>query len=573
MADEHQGSEHQQGARTPPALRRIGMEINPMVFFPSAIAILLFLAFGTFFSEVAEDVFVAMETMVANAFNWWYIALVTGLLVFVVYLGLSRHGHVRLGKDDEEPEFSLLGWFTMLFSAGMGIGLLYNGVAQPLTFLDAPPTTEPGTIAAANEAMDFVFYHWGLHPWAIYSTVGLAVAYFAFRRDLPVSFRSAFYGVLGDRVNGRIGDVLDVFAVFGTLFGVAASLGLGALQINAGAGEVLGVPVGVGSQIVIIGIITVVATISVVLGLDKGIKRLSQFNIGLSFTLLLFVFVAGPTVYLLDSLVENVGSYLQNLASISFFTDPLDEAQQIQIDWTMALWGWWIAWAPFVGIFIARISRGRTIREFILGVLLVPTIVSFVWFTVLGESALRHELVGDGGLLDVLEQEEGDSLVFFSFLETLPFATITSIVAIVAVFIFFVTSSDSGSLVIDMMTSGGHPDPPKGQRVFWALTEGAITAVLLLAGGLDAIYASAMTVALPLTVILVFMAWSLLRGVSADPSSVPRARETRGRRRRTDTAERPADTEGSGDTGGSSDTDEAPAADTAAEPDETPRST
>jgi choline/glycine/proline betaine transport protein len=551
MADRQDAGEHQQGARTPAALQRIGMEINPMVFFPSAIAILAFLAFGTFFSETAEDLFVAMEEGVANGFNWWYILLVTGLLVFVVYIGASRHGNVRLGKDDEEPEFSLIGWFTMLFSAGMGIGLLYNGVAQPLTFVDDPATTEPGTIAAANEAMDFVFYHWGLHPWAIYSTVGLAVAYYAFRRDLPVSFRSAFYGVLGDRINGRIGDTLDVFAVFGTLFGVAASLGLGALQINAGAAEVFGVTYGVGTQIAIIGIITAVATVSVVLGLDKGIKRLSQFNIGLSFTLLLFVFIAGPTVYLLDSLVENVGSYLQNLASIAFFTDPFEEAQQIQIDWTMALWGWWIAWAPFVGIFIARISRGRTIREFILGVLLVPTAVSFVWFTVLGESALRHELVGNGGLLDVLGEEEGDALVFFSFLETLPFATITSIVAIVAVFVFFVTSSDSGSLVIDMMTSGGHPDPPKGQRVFWALTEGAITAVLLLAGGLDAIYASAMSVALPLTVILVIMAWSLLRGVAADPSSVPRAK---GERRRSHS---------------SKDTTPPPDSD-AAEPDETP---
>jgi choline/glycine/proline betaine transport protein len=313
--------------------------------------------------------------------------------------------------------------------------------------------------------------------------------------------------------------------VFGTMFGVAASLGLGARQINAGAAEVFGVPFGVGSQIAIVGIVTAVATISVVLGLHKGIKRLSQFNIALSFALLAFVFIAGSTVYLLDSLVQNVGSYLQSLVSISFFTDPFGQAEQIQVDWTMALWGWWIAWAPFVGIFIARISRGRTIREFILGVLLVPTLVSFVWFTVLGESALLNELTGDGSLLEVLGEEEGDALVFFSFLEGLPFTTITSIAAVVAVFVFFVTSSDSGSLVIDMMTSGGHPDPPKGQRVFWALTEGAVTAVLLLAGGLDAIYASAMTVAVPLTLILVVMAWSLLRGVSSDAASQRRPRK------------------------------------------------
>lgn len=492
------------------------MEVNPVVFFSSAIAIVAFVAFGAIFSEPAEEFFLTIEEAVATNLSWWYILLVTSLLVFVIYLGASRHGHVRLGKDDEAPEFSLIGWFTMLFSAGMGIGLLYNGVAQPLTFIDDPPTTEPRTLAAANESMDFVFYHWGLHPWAIYSTVGLAVAYFAFRRDLPVSFRSAFYGVLGDRINGRIGDVLDVFAVFGTLFGVAASLGLGARQINAGVDEVFGIPFGVGSQIAIVAVVTAVATISVVLGLNKGIKRLSEFNIALSFVLLAFVFVAGSTVFLLDSLVENIGSYLQSLLSISFFTDAADQAEAIQVGWTMALWGWWIAWAPFVGIFIARISRGRTVREFILGVLLVPTAVSLVWFTVLGESALLNELEGDGSLLEVLGEEEGDALVFFSFLDTLPFSTITSIAAVVAVFVFFVTSSDSGSLVIDMMTSGGHPDPPTGQRVFWAITEGAVTAMLLLAGGLDAIYASAMTVAVPLTIILVFMAVSLLRGLASE---------------------------------------------------------
>jgi choline/glycine/proline betaine transport protein len=531
---------HQQGARTPPALQRLGMQINPLVFFASAVAIIAFVVFGATFSETAEELFLEIEAVVADNLSWWYVALVTGLLAFVLYMGLSRHGNVRLGEDEDEPEFSLLGWFTMLFSAGMGIGLLYNGVAQPLTFLDEPASAEPGTVEAANEAMDFVFYHWGLHPWAIYSTVGLAVAYFAFRRGLPVSFRSAFYGLLGDRINGRTGDVLDIFAVFGTMFGVAASLGLGARQINAGTSEVFGVPFGVPSQIGIIAIITAVATISVVLGLHRGIKRLSQFNIALSFALLVFVFVAGATVFLLDSFVDNVGSYLQSLLTMAFFTDRLGEVPHIQVDWTMALWGWWIAWAPFVGIFIARISRGRTIREFVLGVLMVPTLVSFFWFTVLGESAIRHELFGDGGLIDVLGEEEGDALVFFTFLDTLPLTTVTSIAAVVAVFVFFVTSSDSGSLVIDMMTSGGHPNPPRGQRVFWAVSEGAVTAVLLLAGGLDAIFASAMTVAVPLTVILVLMAWSLYRGVTTEPHRQHRPRGRRSRAAPADAADEPS---------------------------------
>jgi choline/glycine/proline betaine transport protein len=511
------GDAHQQGASTPLFLARLGLEVNPRVFFPSAVAIVAFVAFGALAAETAEEVFFAAEAAVAATLNWWYVSLVTGLLGFVVWLGASRHGRLRLGSADEEPEFSLLGWFTMLFSAGMGIGLLYQGVAQPLTFLGDPALAEPGTAAAADEAMDFVFYHWGLHPWAVYSTVGLAVAFFAFRRGLPVSFRSAFHGLLGDRIEGRIGDVLDVFAVFGTMFGVAASLGLGALQINAGATEVLGVTYGTSSQMIIIGSVTLVATVSVVLGLDRGIKRLSQFNIGLSFALMLFVFLAGSTVFLLNSVVDNTGSYLQNLVRLSFFTDPDGIASHIQLDWTMALWGWWIAWAPFVGIFIARISRGRTIREFVFGVLLVPTLVSFVWFTVLGDSAMLMELTGSGELSEVLAEEEGDALVLFSFLGALPWSNITSIVAVVAVFIFFVTSSDSGSLVIDMVTSGGHPDPPKGQRVFWAVTEGAVTAVLLLAGGIDAIYASAMTVAVPLTVILVLVAVSLQRALRDEP--------------------------------------------------------
>jgi choline/glycine/proline betaine transport protein len=523
---DREASPHQQDARTPAFLRRLGMEVNPFVFFVSAALIVGFVIVGSLFSEEAEAAFAAVEEAVANGLSWWYVALVTGLLIFVLYIGLSRHGHVKLGPDDEAPDFSLLGWFTMLFSAGMGIGLLYNAVAQPLTFVTDPPTAEPGTLAAVNEAMDYVFYHWGLHPWAIYSVVGLSVAYFGFRRGLPISFRSGFYAILGDRIHGRIGDAIDIFAVFGTMFGVAASLGLGARQINAGLGEVFGVSFGVGPQIGVIAVITAVATISVVLGLHRGIKRLSEFNIALSGALMVFVFLAGSTVFLLDSFVDNVGSYLQSLTQIAFSTDPFDIAEHVQVDWTMALWGWWIAWAPFVGIFIARISRGRTIREFVAGVLLVPTMVSFFWFTVFGESAIARELFGEGGLSEVLEAEEGDALVFFAFLEGLPLATLTTVAAVVAVFVFFVTSSDSGSLVIDMMTSGGHPDPPKGQRVFWAVSEGAVTAVLLLAGGIDAIFTSAMTVAIPLTVILVLMAWSLVRGVRQEAAAVHRGART-----------------------------------------------
>ena len=494
-------------------LTKLGFRVQPIVFFLASALILSFIAATSLFPGPIGDFFTANQDFVASSFGWFYVLVVTAFLAFVVWLGFSRYGDIRLGEDDEEPEFSYLGWFAMLFSAGMGIGLLYNGVAEPLSHYLSPPLAEGGTIEAAEEAMLFTFYHWGFHPWAIYSVVGLSVAYFGFRRKLPVTLRSAFYPLFGERINGPIGHAIDVFAVIGTLFGVAASLAIGALQISAGLNSVFGLGNSTWLHMIVIAVVTLTAITSVVAGLDGGIRRLSQANLILSLSLLVFLFVTGPTTFMLDSFVENSGKYIQILADVGFWTDPYDQSDGWQASWTLAYWGWWLAWAPFVGMFIARVSRGRTIREFVLAVLIVPTVVSFFWFSIAGDTAIKMVREGNERLPEVLNSEGGLDVIFFAFLESFPFSSLTSVLLIVAVFVFFVTSSDSGSLVIDMITAGGHTDPPVGQRIFWATVEGLAAAVLLLAGGLEAVRSAVAAAGLPVAVLLVMMCVGLTKAL------------------------------------------------------------
>ena len=494
-------------------LSKLGFRVQPTVFFVASALILSFIAATSFFPGPIGEFFTANQDFVASSFGWFYILVVTGFLAFVVWLGFSRYGDLRLGEDDEKPEFTYLGWFAMLFSAGMGIGLLYNGVAEPLSHYLSPPLAEGGTLEAAEEAMLFTFYHWGFHPWAIYSVVGLSVAYFGFRRKLPVTLRSAFYPLFGERINGPIGHAIDIFAVIGTLFGVAASLAIGALQISAGLDSVFGLENSTWLHMVVIAVVTLTAIASVIAGLDGGIRRLSQANLILSLSLLVFLFVTGPTTFMLDSFVENSGKYIQILADIGFWTDPYDQSGGWQASWTLAYWGWWLAWAPFVGMFIARVSRGRTIREFVLAVLIVPTVVSFFWFSIAGDTAIKLVRDGNERLPEVLNGEGGLDIIFFTFLESFPFSSLTSVLLIVAVFVFFVTSSDSGSLVIDMITSGGHTDPPVGQRIFWASVEGLAGAVLLLAGGLEAVRSAVAAAGLPIAVLLVLMCVGLTKAL------------------------------------------------------------
>ncbi|MFW6082062.1 MAG: BCCT family transporter, partial [Desulfosalsimonas sp.] len=406
-----------------------------------------------------------------------------------------------------------------LFSAGMGIGLLFYGVAEPMFHYVANPLTEAGTTEAARKAMDITFLHWGLHPWAIYSLVGLSLAFFAFNKGLPLSIRTAFYPLLGDRIYGWPGNIIDILATVATLFGVATSLGLGVQQVNAGLSHLLGIEQSTTVQVMLIAGITGVATWSVVMGLDKGIRRLSEINIGFAGLLALFVLLVGPTLFVLDGLIENLGYYIQHLPELSTWNETYEQTEWQQ-GWTIFYWSWWIAWSPFVGMFIARVSYGRTIRQFILGVLLVPTLVTFVWITIFGNTALFVEMFGAGGIAKTVQENIPISL--FELLGNFPLSSVTSSLAIVVIITFFVTSSDSGSMVIDIITSGGNPNPPVLSRLFWAITEGAVAAALLLGGGLAALQTATITTGLPFAIILLGMCFALHRGLAeyAAPSEI-----------------------------------------------------
>ncbi|OBX18600.1 choline transporter [Erythrobacter sp. QSSC1-22B] len=496
-----------------PLKRSARIQVNPPVFYISAGLILLFAIFGAVFAEPAAVLFSRVQAVIVADFGWFYVASVAGFLVFVIYLMFSRHGEVKLGPDESEPDYSYLSWFAMLFSAGMGIGLVFFGVAEPIQHYAAPPTGEGGTIEAARQAMVLTFLHWGLHAWAIYIVVGLALAYFSFRRGLPLALRSPLYPLIGQRIYGPIGHAVDIFAVLGTMFGVATSLGLGVLQVNAGLDHLFGVPVSVTTQLLLIAVITAIATLSVFLGLDKGVKRLSELNIILAVMLLGFVMFAGPTIFLLDAYLQNIGAYLDSLVQRTFRLYAYEPNPWLG-DWTLFYWGWWIAWSPFVGMFIARISRGRTIREFISGVLLVPVLFSFLWMTVFGNTAIYLDMNGIAPIAQTALTNLPVAL--FETLAELPFSTVTSFVATLLVITFFVTSADSGALVIDTITSGAVENPPVWQRIFWAVCAGTIAGVLLLAGGLQALQTAAIASALPFAVIMIFICFGLLRALQME---------------------------------------------------------
>jgi choline/glycine/proline betaine transport protein len=489
----------------------IQIDVHPTVFFVSAGLILLFVFLALIFGSSLNSIFATLQNAVSRYGGWFFVGTMNVVLIFVVSLLLGRFGNVRLGGEGAKPEFSTLSWYAMLFSAGMGIGLLFYGVAEPMFHFVASPLAEPGTSEAARLAMDFTFLHWGLHPWALYALVGLALAFFAFNKNLPLSIRCVFYPIFGERIYGPIGNVIDIMATVATMFGVATSLGLGVQQVNAGLNHLLDVPQTTGVQLVLIAGITAIATWSVVRGLDAGIKLLSHINIAIAAALLFFVIVAGPTLFILNGLVENLGYYVQQFAALSTWNETY-EGTDWQNGWTVFYWGWWISWSPFVGMFIARISYGRTVREFIKGVLFVPTLVTFIWMTAFGNSALNVEIFGSGGIAAAVQANLPVSL--FVLLENFPFDAVTAALAVVVVITFFVTSSDSGSLVIDIITAGGNPDPPKPQRIFWAVSEGMVAAALLVAGGLTALQTAAITTGLPFAIVLLGMCYALHKGLA-----------------------------------------------------------
>ncbi len=492
------------------------MPASRIVFTVAAVVATLFVLGTAFFPGRAATLAGQLQDGIVSRFGWFYILSVALFLFFSLWLMLSRYGRIRLGDDEDEPDYGYLTWFAMLFAAGMGIGILFYGVAEPMLHFGAPRFSEPGSIAAAKEAMETTFFHWGLHAWAIYIVVGLSLAYFGYRHGLPLTVRSTLYPLLGERIHGPLGHLVDVMAVLGTLFGIATSLGFGVLQVGSGLAFLGWLPATTTNHVLLIAAITAITMLSAASGLDRGVRRLSELNVLLAIALVCFVFIVGPTVFLLSTFVESVGLYLQELVLNSFRTTAFRHAEW-QKTWTMFYWGWWISWAPFVGMFIARISRGRTIREFIAGVMFVPTLFAFFWFAVLGNTAIHLDLFQGGKLAAAVAQDVPTAL--FKMLESLPLAQITTVLAVALVATFFVTSADSGALVIDTIVNGGRSDGPAWRRAFWAVLTGAIAAVLLVAGGLQGLQSAAIATALPFAVIMLAMCAGLLKALRAERDS------------------------------------------------------
>lgn len=482
------------------------------VFLPAVILVLLMVIGTVSQPQLASDFFNQMLAFLTRNFGWFYMLCVALFLLFTVCIAFSRWGNIKLGPDHAEPQYTFISWFSMLFSAGYGVALMFFGVAEPVLHYASPPAGSALTVDAAKQAMQITFFHWGFHIWGIYGLVGLIMAYFAYRHGLPLSMRSALYPLIGERIHGPIGHAVDVFAIFGTLFGIATTLGLSVMQINAGINYLWpSIPINNTVQVIAIVAITAMATCSVVAGLDKGIRNLSLLNIAIAFILLLFVFVVGPTLFILETFLQNTGSYLNNIVERTFNLQAYSRSDWIG-NWTLFIFGWTIAWSPFVGLFIAKISRGRTIRQFVAGVLLVPTFFTFFWFSVFGDTALHMIMVE--GYTQLISQVQADHAVaLFKMLEHLPFSQITSFITVLLIVIFFVTSADSGSLVIDSLAAGGAAETPVWQRIFWASSQGLVATVLLVAGGLKALQSMTVASALPFAVIILLSAIGMWRAL------------------------------------------------------------
>ncbi|EZQ16020.1 BCCT family transporter [Pseudomonas sp. G11-1] len=483
------------------------------VFIPAFFFILLLVIGTASQPELAGELFSSVLGYITNTFGWFYMLSVAIFLVFIVIVAMSKWGHIKLGPDHAEPQYSFPAWFAMLFSAGYGIALLFFGVAEPVLHYAEPPEGAEGlTVDAAKQAMQIAFFHWGFHIWAIYGLTGLVLAYFSFRHGLPLSIRSALYPLIGERIHGPIGHAVDTFAILGTMFGIATTLGLSVAQINAGLNYLWpAIPVSTGVQVACIAGITVLTMGSVVAGMDRGIKNLALVNMVTATGLMLFVFFVGPTIFILETFLQNTGSYLNNIVERTFNLQAYSRSDWIG-NWTLFIFGWTIAWAPFVGLFIAKISRGRTIRQFVFGVMLVPTIFTFFWFSVFGDTALH--LIINQGYSELIDQVQADNAIaLFKLFEQLPLTAIISTITVVLITLFFVTSADSGALVVDSLASGGALATPAWQRGFWAILSGVLASVLLVAGGLKALQSMAVASALPFAIIMLISALGMWRAL------------------------------------------------------------
>lgn len=494
--------------------KSVKSQLNKNVFVGASSIIIALLLYTVALPKQAQSLFTLIQAGIVDNGSWFYVLTVAFIFFFVIFLGVSRYGDIRLGPDHSTPDYSLVSWISMLFAAGMGIGLMFFGVAEPLMHYLSPPTAQIGTVAAVKEAMKMTFFHWGLHAWAIYAIVALVLAYFSYRHNLPLTLRSALYPLIGEKIHQWPGHLVDIFAVVSTVFGVATSLGLGSSQVNAGFGYLFGLDVSTTNQIIIMCVITSLAVISVATGLDKGIKILSETNMLLAIILLALIFILGPTVFLLQAYLQNIGDYLADIVHNTFNLFAYKKTDWIG-GWTIFYWGWWLAWAPFVGLFIARISRGRTIREFIIGVMLIPTVFTLFWMTIFGNSAI--ELVHNQGVVELGKMVSQDSSVaLFVFLESFPLTNVLSFFSVLMIVIFFVTSCDSGAMVVDMLCSNGRNDTPLWQRVYWAVGIGVVAAILLLAGGLNALQTMTIASALPFTIVLLLAIVGLIKALRVE---------------------------------------------------------
>ena len=494
------------------------------VFLSTVAIIALFLALILFDPSGFERLTKHLNQWIIDSFSWFYVLAVAFFLILLIFIAISDMGKIKLGPEHSSPEYSKGSWFAMLFTAGMGIGLMFFGVAEPVMHYVSPPTGEGETLASAQQAMRITFFHWGLHAWAIYALVGLSLAYFSFRHNLPLKVRSALYPLVGKKIYGTVGDAVDTFATLGTIFGVATTLGFGVTQINSGLNYLFGIQQSVAIQVGLIVFVSFLASLSVGLGLDKGIKRLSELNLILALVLLLFVFFASSSIYILQTTIQNAGQYVSNLFSMTFNLYAYQPNGWIG-GWTIMYWAWWISWSPFVGMFIARVSRGRSIREFIVGVLFIPTGFTLIWMGFMGNAAL-FSILHDGQTSLIAAVQRDSSVALFEFLTHLPFVQISSLIATVLVVLFFVTSADSGSLVIDYLTAENE-NSPLWQRLFWTVLIALLSIILLMAGGLAALQSATIMSALPFTLIMLLMSWGLIKALSLDLTKMQALQEAR----------------------------------------------
>lgn len=494
------------------------------VFLSTVAIIALFLALILFDPSGFERLTKHLNQWIIDSFSWFYVLAVAFFLILLIFIAISDMGKIKLGPEHSSPEYSKGSWFAMLFTAGMGIGLMFFGVAEPVMHYVSPPTGEGETLASAQQAMRITFFHWGLHAWAIYALVGLSLAYFSFRHNLPLKVRSALYPLVGKKIYGPVGDAVDTFATLGTIFGVATTLGFGVTQINSGLNYLFGIQQSVAIQVGLIVFVSFLASLSVGFGLDKGIKRLSELNLILALVLLLFVFFASSSIYILQTTIQNAGQYVSNLFSMTFNLYAYQPNGWIG-GWTIMYWAWWISWSPFVGMFIARVSRGRSIREFIVGVLFIPTGFTLIWMGFMGNAAL-FSILHDGQTSLIAAVQRDSSVALFEFLTHLPFVQISSLIATVLVVLFFVTSADSGSLVIDYLTAESE-NSPLWQRLFWTILIALLSIILLIAGGLAALQSATIMSALPFTLIMLLMSWGLIKALSLDLTKMQALQEAR----------------------------------------------